>query len=249
MLGSAAVAEYLRLDGDRIVATARRLRQRVEQRFPGSGLGRVAHELVRVAELAQQRVARIARPNWALRAAVLALTALILAGLAATALSLRAPAEPLTLLAFIAALESGINDVVFVGVGVFFLLTAETRLKRHRALPAIGELRTIAHLIDMHQLTKDPEWVQPRGEETGHVERRPLTAFELARYLDYCSEMLSVTGKIAALYAQDLEDGVVLAAVNEVEDLTTGLSRKVWQKLMILYARKEDSPGVADAPA
>jgi hypothetical protein len=29
---------------------------------------------------------------------------------------------------------------------------------------------------------------------------------------------------------------VVLAAVNEVEDLTTGLSRKIWQKLMILYA-------------
>ena len=24
--------------------------------------------------------------------------------------------------------------------------------------------------------------------------------------------------------------------MNEVEDLTTGLSRKIWQKLMILYA-------------
>ena len=47
--------------------------------------------------------------------------------------------------------------------------------------------------------------------------------------------MLSLTGKIAALYVQDFEDGVVLAAVNEVEDLTTGLSRKIWQKLMILY--------------
>ena len=239
---------YLRLDADRIVATAQRLRQRVEQRFPDAGLARVAGELVRVAEAAQQRVSRIARPNRALRAAVLALSALILAGLVATALSLRAPAEPLTLLAFIAALESGINDVVFVGVGVFFLMTAETRLKRHHALPAISELRTIAHLIDMHQLTKDPEWVQPRGEETGLVQRRALTPFELARYLDYCSEMLSITGKIAALYAQDLEDGVVLAAVNEVEDLTTGLSRKVWQKLMILYARKEDVPGVGVVP-
>jgi hypothetical protein len=245
------LTDYLRLDADRIVATARRLRQRVEQRFPDSGLARVAQELVRVAELAQQRASAIARPNWALRAAVVALVALILAGLAATAFSLRAPAEPLTLLTFVAVLESGINDVVFIGVGVFFLMTVETRLKRHRALPAIGELRTIAHLIDMHQLTKDPEWVQPRGEETGLVPRRALTPFELGRYLDYCSEMLSVTGKIAALYAQDLEDGVVLAAVNEVEDLTTGLSRKVWQKLMILYARK-DAPGdgaVPEAPA
>lgn len=54
----------------------------------------------------------------------------------------------------------------------------------------------------MHQLTKDPEWVQPRR-----------------------GDRLSLTGKVAALYAQDLEDGLVLAAVAEVEDLTAGLSR------------------------
>ena len=239
---------YLRLDGERVLATAELLRERVERRFPDSGLARVARELCRVAGQARERATAIARPNRALRAGVGALIVLILAGLAATAASLRAPAEPLSLLAFIAALESGINDVVFVGVGIFFLVTMETRIKRHRALPAISELRAIAHLIDMHQLTKDPEWVQPRGAETGVVERRRLTAFELARYLDYCSEMLSVTGKVAALYAQDLEDGVVLAAVNEVEDLTTGLSRKVWQKLMILYAR-EPALSAAQEPA
>jgi hypothetical protein len=28
----------------------------------------------------------------------------------------------------------------------------------------------------------------------------------------------------------------VLAAVNEIESLTTGLSRKIWQKLMIVYS-------------
>lgn len=48
--------------------------------------------------------------------------------------------------------------------------------------------------------------------------------------------LLSITGKVAALYIQDLDDDVALAAVNEVENLTTGLSRKMWQKLMILYA-------------
>ena len=46
--------------------------------------------------------------------------------------------------------------------------------------------------------------------------------------------MLSLTGKVAALYAQSLHDSVVLSAVNEVESLTTGLSRKIWQKIMIL---------------
>ena len=48
--------------------------------------------------------------------------------------------------------------------------------------------------------------------------------------------MLSITGKVAALYIQDFDDDVALAAVNEVENLTNGLSRKIWQKLMIVYA-------------
>jgi hypothetical protein len=242
---------YLRLDAERVLSTADRLRQRVEQRFPDSGLSRVAQRLAGVAGQATERSALLGRPIPALRAGVVALVALILAGLVATFLSLRAPAEPLGVLDFVAALESGINDVIFVAAGIFFLVTLEARIKRHRALPAINELRAIAHIIDMHQLTKDPEWVQPRGPETGHVQRRSLSAFELARYLDYCSEMLSLTGKVAALYVQDLEDDVVLAAVNEVEDLTTGLSQKIWQKLMVLYARlpalQEGRTGTGDS--
>ena len=46
---------------------------------------------------------------------------------------------------------------------------------------------------------------------------------------------------MAALYIQDFDDEVALAAVNEVEDLTTGLSRKIWQKLMILLAEPRDA--------
>ena len=80
----------------------------------------------------------------------------------------------------------------------------------------------------MHQLTKDPEWVLARGQETGILPPRQMSRFELSRYLDYCSEMLSLAGKIAALYIQRFDDPVALAAVNEVEALTSGLSRKIW---------------------
>jgi hypothetical protein len=168
--------------------------------------------------------------------AVALLLALIAAGVATTLVSLRTPRASIGIFEFIQLLESGINDVVLVGAGVFFLLTLETRIKRQRALAAIRELRAIAHIIDMHQLTKDPEWVLGRGKESALLPPREMTRFELSRYLDYCSEMLSITGKIAALYIQDFDDDVALAAVNEVEGLTTGLSRKVWQKLMILSA-------------
>jgi hypothetical protein len=76
-----------------------------------------------------------------------------------------------------------------------------------------------------------------------------MTAFELQRYLDYSSEMLALISKVSAFYAQHLADPVVLQAVDEVEELTTGLSRKVWQKIAILdqmLARHAEQRAEAD---
>jgi hypothetical protein len=224
------------LDAEAIAATIERLCQRVEVRFPGSGLAGVCRELDAVADRAAETSAWIGRPILPLRVAVGLLVALILAGLVVTLGALRAPVEPLTLAELVQAIEAGVNDLVFVAIAVFFLLTLETRLKRRRALEAIHELRSIAHVIDMHQLTKDPEWVLDRGRETGILPPRTMSRFELSRYLDYCSEALSLTGKLAALYMKGFDDPVALQAVNEVEALTTGLSRKIWQKLTILYS-------------
>ena len=61
-----------------------------------------------------------------------------------------------------------------------------------------------------------------------------MTPFELNRYLDYCSDALALISKIAALYAQSFQDPVLLDAVDAVEDLTAGFSRKIWQKITIL---------------
>lgn len=57
----------------------------------------------------------------------------------------------------------------------------------------------------------------------------------MSRYLDYCCEMLSLLGKIAAIYGVHLQDEIALRAVNDVERLTTGLSQKIFQKVMILH--------------
>jgi hypothetical protein len=232
------------LDAAAVTRTIELLGRRVDTRFPGSGLGAVCRELEGIARRTAETTAWIARPILALRVAVGLLVALILAGLGVTVATLRAPLEPLSLGQLVQTIESGVNDLVFVAVAVFFLLTLETRVKRRRALKAIHELRSIAHVIDMHQLTKDPEWVLDRGRETGVLPPRTMSGFELSRYLDYCSEALSLTGKVAALYIRDFDDGVALQAVNEVEALTTGLSRKIWQKLSIVYAM---GPGPAGA--
>ena len=109
-------------------------------------------------------------------------------------------------------------------------------MKRKRALTAIHRLRSIAHIIDMHQLTKDPErMLHTDGiNDTASSPKRSYTSFELGRYLDYCTEMLSLTGKVAAMYVESFPDAQAVGAVNELESLTTGLSRKIWQKIMVL---------------
>jgi hypothetical protein len=46
--------------------------------------------------------------------------------------------------------------------------------------------------------------------------------------------MLSLIGKLAALYADRMRDPVVIEAVTEIENLTTGLARKIWQKITLI---------------
>ncbi len=62
-----------------------------------------------------------------------------------------------------------------------------------------------------------------------------MSSFELGRYyLGYCSEILSLTSKLAVVYGQSIPDSEVINVVNKIENLTTGLCRKIWQKIMII---------------
>lgn len=221
---------YLALDAEQIVRTIERLQARIRERFPNAGLADVCGQLLEIARHGRERSEWIARPILPLRIATGALAVLIVAGLILLVTQLRPPPGRFELGQFIQVLEAGINDLVLIGAAIFFLATFETRIKRRRALRALRELRSIAHIIDMHQLTKDPEQTLLSEPE--------MTAPELARYLDYCSEMLSLTGKVAALYVQNFEDGDALQAVNEIEDLTTGLARKIWQKLTVVVENR-----------
>jgi hypothetical protein len=225
---------YRQLDDAKIIETLERLRDRIGARFPGSGLGRVSEELLTVARDAASQVAYLARPNWPVRVGVgLALVAMLGAVVMALArIRLRGDVGDWTEL--VQVIEAGVNDVVFLGIAVFFLLTVETRVKRNRALHALHQLRSIAHVVDMHQLTKDPEQLQ--SDTAGGPPGRTMSREELGRYLDYCTELLSVTSKIAALYVERFNDPVTLGAVNEIETLTAGLSRKIWQKITLLNA-------------
>jgi hypothetical protein len=226
----------LELDHSQILQTIEHLKKRIEERFPGRGLTRICGRLREIAARTQETVEWVARPILWLRASSAALLLLIGAGLLGTLFSLSPHHKVLTLLEFIQALESGINDLILIGAGVFFLVSLEVRTKRKRALAAVHDLRSLVHIIDMHQLTKDPERLQPEHSATASSPSGTMTAYELNRYLDYCSEMLSLCAKLAAIYAQNFADPVTLSAVGEVENLAIGLSNNIWQKIAILQA-------------
>lgn len=236
---------YRNLDAEKIIETVRRLRDRIRERFPEAGLGRVAEELLRVAEKSAVKAEAIARPLLPLRVGIGLLVIIFLAILGWIAFHLKISPEVDRFSELLQALDAALNLVLLIGGAIFFLFTLEVRLKRNRTLKLLHELRSLAHIVDMHQLTKDPETIVTRGASTASSPARTMTRFELSRYLGYCSEMSSLIGKIAALYVQKYDDPVALSAVDQIEDLTASLSRKTWQKIMInnqMQAESGSSP-------
>ncbi|MBA4173963.1 MAG: hypothetical protein C0511_15230 [Hyphomicrobium sp.] len=225
---------YRTLDPDRIIATLEQLERRIKERFPDAGIGRVCAELTDVARESRARIAAIARPNRLLRLVNLVLMLAGVAMLVYFAGQIDFRTESNTVFGIAQGFEALINVLVLVGAGGLFLFTTEERTKRRRALEDLHELRAIVHVIDMHQLTKDPSTTTASRAATPSSPTRQLTPFELVRYLDYCSEMLSLVSKVTALYAQSFPDAVVVEAVNDIEQLTTNLSQKIWQKINIL---------------
>lgn len=160
------------------------LSRRIEERFPGSGLSRVARELLDISGAAVERSRFLQRPLWPLRIAVGSLIVLLVAGAVLAAVNLRLSTVVREVGAFVQTLESTVNDLVFAAIAIFFLLSVETRVKRRRALRAIHELRSIAQIVDMHQLTKDPSVFLSPVQATASSPRRRMTRQQPERYLD-----------------------------------------------------------------
>lgn len=222
------------LDADKVIATVDTLAQRVGERFPDAGLFRVAQDFTLVARTMRSDAIALRRPNWRLRLITCAIlvTGMVIFGLVAKELHLSAPLSEVGTLVQI--LEPAANVAILVALGIVFIVGLEVRWKRKQALVSLHSLRSMIHVIDMHQLTKDPNVLLGDIAPTASSPKRTMNKVELQRYLDYCSEMLSLSGKLAALFNQSVQDQVVIETVNELEALSTNLTRKIWQKIMIL---------------
>ena len=227
---------YSSLDPEKISQTTEKLRTRIGERVPEAGLYKVACELETIGQESRETSSSLEAPIYWLRALIVIVTfagALVFAFIGTLLSFDRISTSGFD---FVQGVEASINTLVLAGIGWITLLKSEERIKRRIALAGLHKLRSIIHVIDMHQLTKDPATLSLTHQPTRSSPERTLSPRDLARYLDYCSELLALTGKFAALYAQSLPDTEIVDAVNDVEMLGSNLSRKIWQKIMMIDA-------------
>lgn len=223
---------YRTIDPTKLILTISKMADRVEEHFPASGLSSVANEVAAVAEGTVARVTEIKKPRMGLRIIVGLMVLLVVSGPFLFSILLSFSGSMTNLSDFLQATDAGLHMLLVLAGSIVFMVGMENRMRRNQALEALAEFRSLAHLVDMHQINKDPGLDEVIGPE--HDTRTVRSDKELAYYLDYSGDLLSIVGKLAAYYAQNLQDRVVLDAVNEIETLTSSLSNKLWLKILVL---------------
>jgi hypothetical protein len=229
---------------DRVIATIETLWKRIQERFGVCGLSIVCAQLLEIAKVDTRRATNIGRRYIWLRLLIIITLAIGFAVLWRVVSLFDFSQRSADVYSVAQGIEAAANLTLLTGAAVLFLITLERRLKRGRALTALHELRSIMHVIDMHQLTKDPSKFIVGGN-TPSSPPLLLNKFEMTRYLDYCSEMLSLTSKVAVVFGQTLDDLAVAEVVSDIERISSGLSQKIWQKIVILQELREKEATVS----
>ncbi len=234
-------ATFSQLDPDKLLATGKKLENNLLEFFPQSGLLRVCREFNRVAEGSRLMAERLSYPVWILRVLTWVASILIVGLSVWVIMEMYRRAHSLSngLNEIVQTVEAATNELILLGLLLLFLVQMEERIKRRFALQELHRLRTLAHVVDMHQLTKDPTEMLGSSKYNNRPPEKQMNRGQLHQYLSYCSQLLALNSKIAALFAQNMNDPVVLEAVNDLENLDQGLAAKIWQKIMILDLAEE----------
>ena len=140
-----------------IIATAERLTIVSPRAFPKPDCAAFAPNSCRCRATSRQARKQLERPIWWVRAIA---AAAVIAG-AAVFIFVG------TILPFdrfaqggveesVQGIEASVNTLMLAGLGLLALIRAEETIKRKRVFRELHGLRSLIHVIDMHQLTKDP---------------------------------------------------------------------------------------------
>lgn len=211
------------LSAGQVRATVIALRERIAARFPDHHLIRVADQLAamveQVGQHTQDKHLRVARATLAARtvAAAALLLAVCVLVLALSEVLTQRPGDVAT---WIPLVESVINTMVFIAIAFLFLWAFPERRERKGLLALLHQLRSVAHVLDLHHLELEQDRAMPPAQ--------------LYAYLGFCTELFSLIATCGALCAERSSDSTVLQTVSDVETLTTQLSGTVFAKMELL---------------
>ncbi len=226
---------YFRLDEAKILALISEMVARIKERFPDAGLNAQAQLLKTIVEHDSRRAMQLQRPLVFFRCMMVLVACVLLAALGYGVWSLHPELRAPTLTELIQAADSGAQVLLMLGLALGWLFYAEGRRKQRQWRVLLRKLINLSHIIDMHQLNKDPDRLTRQlGENTEsspRLDKHVSTAFLMTRYLDYCRELLSIIGKMGAFYMQYTDDRIVIAEINQLianeQSLRAGISSKI----------------------
>jgi hypothetical protein len=205
-----------KLNHEKLQQTSNQLAEWINDEFGKSHLAKVSREVSLFASEAVARAEAIRRPIWYLRVAIWGTISLILAGAVHQIWTHQ-------LHEIIKFMNDTSGAAAWLVAALAIFITLEVRLKRRRAIQAINELRGLVHIVDMHQLAKDEaieEFYKDKDKK------------QIVEYLHACTAMLAILSKLGQLYVENFPDETAVRAVNDFELITTGLSNKIWLKIL-----------------
>lgn len=222
------------LDPARIVETARRLSQRVHERFPGRSLD--AH-VARFADHAERVIATggkaMAPPAWLQVAGWIGgFGAILLLAVPFWLAKRLEPPERLT--DSLQAIDSAITIFAGTVAGYFTMRSITQAYSRKRALKGLQALRSFAHVADMLQTNKSPARLLFPTVATASSPMLEEDPVLVSRYLGYCAEFYALVAKVAVLYGDWVQDATVLSTVDDIEVLCSDFENRVALKILQL---------------
>ena len=172
---------YREINPTKLIDSVGKMADRVEEQFPSSGLSAVANEVAAVAEGTVARVAEIKKPRIGLRIGVGIMVLLVLSGPLLFSFLLSFSEEVTNLGDFLEATDAGLHMLLVLAGGIYFLVGMENRMRRNQALDAIAEFRSLTHLVDLHQINKNPGLDSLKPPENDKRTVRSDEALEMMR--------------------------------------------------------------------
>ena len=113
-----------------VIKTVEQLRLRILDRFEDSSLGKVCGTLLKIARRTDARIAWIERPRWGYRILVGIFLIVAVTGLVYAVCCAEIPDDRLGLADLVQMGESALNNLIYIGAAIVFLVSIETRAKR-----------------------------------------------------------------------------------------------------------------------